>query len=126
MGRPTFVSQFGPERWYCISRSTRQYGFSNPRPEAQMSFMVEFDKAGNVAKMTNDYTLTNVARINPAADKTPTLGRKRSIFNEIFGNIGAVGAGGLGGDQDQGGGGQGPNGGGCGGGGGRGQGPNGG
>jgi outer membrane protein assembly factor BamE (lipoprotein component of BamABCDE complex) len=126
MGRPTFASQFGPERWYYISRTTRQYAFSNPRPETQVMYVVEFDKAGNVAKVNGDVTLKNVANINPTGDKTPTLGRKRSIFDEVFGNIGAVGAGGLGGGQDEGG--QGPNGGGGGGGGGggRGQGPNGG
>jgi len=31
--------------------------------------------------------------------KTPTLGRKRSFFEELFGNIGTVGAPGLPGGQ---------------------------
>jgi len=111
MGRPTFVSQFGPERWYYVSRATRQLAFSNPRPDGEIVYVIEFDKAGNVAKVSSDFTLNKVASINPAGDKTPTLGRKRSIFNDIFGNIGAVGAAGLGDDEGPGGGG-GPNGGG--------------
>jgi hypothetical protein len=28
-------------------------------------------------------------------DKTPTLGRERSLLEELFGNIGAVGTGGM-------------------------------
>jgi hypothetical protein len=36
-----------------------------------------------------------VAGIDPAGRKTPTLGRKRSFFDELFGNIGTVGAPGL-------------------------------
>lgn len=99
MGHPTFSSQFGPERWYYVSRTTRQYAFGTPRPTAQVMYMVEFDKAGNVATVTDDITLNNVARLSPIGDKTETLGRKRSLFDEIFGNIGAVGAGGMGGQQ---------------------------
>lgn len=108
MGRPTFVSQFGPERWYYVSRSTRQLAFGTPTPTSQVMYMIEFDPAGNVATISSDLTLDNVAKISPVGDKTPTLGRDRSLFDEIFGNIGAVGAGPMGGGG--GGGGPGPNG----------------
>ena len=110
MGRPTFASQFGPERWYYISRTTHQYAFGNPKPTDQALYVVEFDQAGNVANVLGDFTLNRVADITPHPDKTPTLGRKRSIFNDIFGNIGAVGAGGLAPGGEQGGPGGGPNG----------------
>ncbi|MBO9671240.1 MAG: outer membrane protein assembly factor BamE [Sphingobium sp.] len=111
MGRPTFASQFGPERWYYVSRTTRQYAFGNPKPDSQVVFMVDFDKAGNVANISDDITLNNVANLSPVGNKTPTLGRERSLFDEIFGNIGTVGTGLPGGGGDAGGGGQGPNGG---------------
>lgn len=110
MGRPTFASQFGPERWYYVSRTTRQYAFGNPKPDSQVIFMIDFDKAGNVASVSDDITLNNVANLSPVGDKTPTLGRERSLFDEIFGNIGTVGTG-LPGGGAAGGGGQGPNGG---------------
>ena len=32
-----------------------------------------------------------IASISPSNDKTPTLGSHRSLFQELFGNIGAVG-----------------------------------
>lgn len=110
MGRPTFVSQFGPERWYYVSRTTKQLAFADPKPIAQALITIEFDKDGNVAKVDRDMTLDKIARISPEGGKTPTLGRKRSIFDDIFGNIGAVGAGGLGGGGGPSGPGGGPNG----------------
>jgi outer membrane protein assembly factor BamE (lipoprotein component of BamABCDE complex) len=110
LGRPTFTSQFGPERWYYVSRTTRQYAFSNPKADAQVMYTLEFDKAGNVTSVADDITLQNVANISPDGDKTITAGRKRSLFDEIFGNIGTVGAG-IPGGGDQGPSGPGPNGG---------------
>ncbi|WP_031309497.1 outer membrane protein assembly factor BamE [Sphingobium sp. C100] len=105
LGRPSFVSQFGQQDWYYVSRDMRALAFSSPKPVDQTVLRVRFDAAGNVVAV--DRTgLDQVASISPMGDKTPTLGRHRSLFDEIFGNIGAVGAGGMGG-----GGGSGPGGG---------------
>ena len=38
-----------------------------------------------------------VVRISPDSDKTPTLGRERGILQDLFGNIGQVGAANAGG-----------------------------
>lgn len=108
MGRPTFTSQFGPERWYYVSRNTKQLAFGNPSPTGQAIYTVEFDNAGNVARLTEEFGLDKVANLSPEGDKTQTLGRKRSLFDEIFGNIGAVGAGPMAGGGPSG---PGPNGG---------------
>lgn len=97
LGRPTFISQFGPERWYYIARDTRALAFASPRPTDQLLITVQFDAKGNVATIDRNTTLDQVANISPVGDKTPTLGRKRSLLDEVFGNIGAVGAGGVGG-----------------------------
>ena len=91
LGRPTFTGQFDDNSWYYVSRDTRQLAFNSPRPKDQLVMRVQFDAAGNVT--TVDRTgLELVASINPHGDKTPTLGRERSFFEELFGNIGAVGA----------------------------------
>jgi outer membrane protein assembly factor BamE (lipoprotein component of BamABCDE complex) len=97
LGRPTFVSQFGPERWYYISRDTRSLAFASPKPTGQLLVTIEFDAAGNVARIDRNTALDQIANLSPVGDKTPTLGRKRSLIDEIFGNIGAVGAAGAGG-----------------------------
>ena len=92
LGRPTFVGQFDDRDWYYVSRQTRQLAFNLPRPAGQTVLHVRFDEAGNVASV--DRTgLELVVNINPSDEKTPTLGSERSLFEEIFGNIGAVGQG---------------------------------
>ncbi len=90
LGRPTFVGQFDQRDWYYVSRDTRQLAFNMPRPSNQIVLRVRFDQAGNVERV--DRTgLELAARIEPSSDETPTLGRNRSLFEELFGNIGAVG-----------------------------------
>jgi outer membrane protein assembly factor BamE (lipoprotein component of BamABCDE complex) len=91
LGRPSFVGQFTPNDWYYVSRNTKQLAFALPRPSDQLVLRVQFDGAGNVVAV-NRSGLEKVARINPEGDKTPTLGRDRSFFEELFGNIGSVGS----------------------------------
>lgn len=93
LGRPTFVGQFDQNDWYYYSRDAKQLAFSQPKADSQYVLKVRFDNAGNVASVTQTGTEL-IARIRPEGDKTPTLGRNTSFFEEIFGNIGAVGAGG--------------------------------
>ncbi|MGL5839665.1 MAG: outer membrane protein assembly factor BamE [Sphingorhabdus sp.] len=102
LGRPTFTGQFGSNDWYYFARDTKQLAFRNPRPTAQTVLHIQFDSAGNVAAV-NQKGMENVVRLNPNGDKTPTLGRNTSFFEELFGNIGAVGAGAPGAGQGQGG-----------------------
>lgn len=91
LGRPTFTGQFSDRDWYYVSRDTRQLAFAMPKPTQQTVLHVRFDEAGNVASV-NRTGVEQIASIDPAKDKTPTLGRNRSFFEEIFGNIGTVGA----------------------------------
>ena len=58
---------------------------------AVLELDVRFDQAGNVQSIEQTGKEL-VANINPVSKKTPTLGRKRSFFDELFGNIGSVGA----------------------------------
>jgi len=93
LGRPSFVGQFDANDWYYVSRSTKNFAFNMPRPESQTILRIRFDGAGNVVAV-DKRGMEQVASIDPSGDKTPTLGRDRSFFEELFGNIGAVGAGG--------------------------------
>lgn len=103
LGRPTFVSEFDDKEWYYVSRDTAQLAFSNPSPTKQTVFRVTFDKAGNVANIRST-GVEQVASINPSKAETPTLGRNRGFLQDLFGNIGQVGAAGLGGTTPNGGG----------------------
>ena len=98
LGRPTFTGQFDPNDWYYVSRDTKAIAFRSQKVMDQEVVHIRFDAAGNVAAVNRtDETL--VAKIDPVDDKTPTLGRNRSFFDEIFGNIGVFNQGALGQQQ---------------------------
>nr|WP_253201150.1 outer membrane protein assembly factor BamE [Sphingomonas quercus] len=95
LGRPSFQGEFDDNSWYYLSRETRQFAFRSPRPVQQTVLAVRFDKDGNVSRV--DRTgLETIRKVSPYGDKTPTLGRKSSLLNDLFGNIGRVGASGQG------------------------------
>jgi outer membrane protein assembly factor BamE (lipoprotein component of BamABCDE complex) len=92
LGRPTFTGQFDPNEWYYVSRDTQQLAFRDPKVVDQTVLLVRFDRAGNVLTV-NRTGKELVANIDPSNKQTPTLGRRRSFFDELFGNIGTVGSG---------------------------------
>jgi len=96
LGRPTFVGQFDQRDWYYVSRDTRQLAFNMPRPTDHDVLHIRFDEAGNVEQVQRT-GMDLVVNIDPSSDRTPTLGRERSVFRELFGNIGAMGQAGRGG-----------------------------
>lgn len=95
LGRPTFTGQFDPNDWYYLSRNTTQLAFRDPRVTEQTVLRVQFDQAGNVTSVSKTGKEL-IASVDPSGDKTPTLGRKRSFFDELFGNIGVLNQGALG------------------------------
>jgi len=98
MGRPTFTGQFDPNEWYYVSRDTAQLAFRDPKVTDQDVIRVRFDQAGNVTSVEKTGKEL-IASVDPSGDKTPTLGRKRSFFDELFGNIGTISQPGLPGSQ---------------------------
>lgn len=96
LGRPTFVSQFGEPVWYYVASTTGQKPFTTPKIEDQTVLAIRFDDAGNVLSAERS-GMERVARISPDGAKTPTLGRERGFLEDLFGNIGQVGAAGMGG-----------------------------
>jgi outer membrane protein assembly factor BamE (lipoprotein component of BamABCDE complex) len=94
LGSPTFVGQFDTNDWYYLSQDTHQFAFRNPRVTEQKLLHIRFNPAGNVASVaTTGKEL--IASVNPVNDYTPTLGRQRSFFDELFGNIGTISQPGL-------------------------------
>jgi outer membrane protein assembly factor BamE (lipoprotein component of BamABCDE complex) len=101
LGRPTFVGQFDANDWYYLSQDTHQFAFRDPRVTEQKLLHVRFDAAGNVIQ-TGMTGKELIASVDPVNDYTRTLGRKRSFFSELFGNIGSIAQPGLpGGNPNQ-------------------------
>ena len=89
LGRPSFTGQFDPNDWYYLARDTNSIPFRGPRVTDQTLLHIRFDAAGNVASV-GQTGKDQIVAINPVNDRTPTLGRKRGFFDELFGNIGVL------------------------------------
>lgn len=99
LGKPSFTSEFNQGDWYYVSRETRNFAYNNPHVREQVTLRISFDDKGVVSAVRRS-GVEQVAAVSPSRKVTPTLGRKRSFFDELFGNIGTVGTGG--GPQDNG------------------------
>ncbi len=91
LGRPTFESQYGQPTWYYVSSTTGRKPFVRPRIREHSVLAVKFDEAGNVVS-AEQTGIDKVVYLSPDGDETPTLGRERTFLEDLFGNIGAVGA----------------------------------
>jgi len=96
LGKPSVLSQFGEPVWYYVGSTTSQKPFTTPRIAEHSVLAVRFDQAGNVSSVERT-GMDRVVRLSPEDDKTPTLGRERGFLEDLFGNIGQVGAAGMGG-----------------------------
>lgn len=95
LGQPSFRSQFGEQNWYYLSRDSRNYAFSKPHPTDQLTLEISFDAAGTVSAIRRS-GVEQIASVGVYGKTTPTLGRTRGFFQDLFGNIGTVGAAGTG------------------------------
>jgi outer membrane protein assembly factor BamE (lipoprotein component of BamABCDE complex) len=92
LGRPSFAGEFDKNQtWYYVALDTRQFAYTNPKPVKETVLAVHFDARGNVTGVEKSGT-EKIASISPYGEKTPTLGRNRGFFGELFGNIGRVGS----------------------------------
>jgi outer membrane protein assembly factor BamE (lipoprotein component of BamABCDE complex) len=96
LGRPSFASQFGDPVWYYVAVDTRQFAFKRPSPTNELVLRIRFDATGKVLGV-DKAGMERVIALNPDKGKTPTLGRTRTLLEDLFGNIGVVGTGGPGG-----------------------------
>ena len=67
----------------------------SPRIEDHSVLAVRFDGTGNVVAADRS-GIDQVVYLTPDSDATPTLGRERGFLEDLFGNIGTVGAPGAG------------------------------
>lgn len=93
MGRPTFTSQYGTPTWYYVTSVTGRKPFIRAKIREHSVLAIRFDAAGNVVSSDRS-GIDQVAYLSPEGDETPTVGRERGFLEDLFGNIGQVGAGG--------------------------------
>ena len=87
LGSPSSIANFGEETWYYISKQTETIGFFEPEIIEQQVVAIAFDDSGMVASVST-YGLDDAQDIEPSERVTPTGGRKLTVLEQLFGNLG--------------------------------------
>ena len=87
LGTPTVPATFSDDTWYYVSTTVRIRPVFWPDAKQHRVMAVRFNEQGVVENVDN-YDLSNMLKVTPVSDKTPTKGRKLNLFQQIFGNVG--------------------------------------
>ena len=92
MGTPSSIGTFDDRIWYYITQQTKKQAFFKPLLTDQHILALEFDEQ-DVLQIIEQYGIEEARLIEPLADKTPTVGRKLTLMQQLFGNLGRFGSG---------------------------------
>ncbi len=87
LGRPSTIGSFDAKEWFYISLRSETYAFYEPEVTEQRVVLVEFDDAGMVREVGR-YGLEDGRVIDLVTRTTPSSGRKLTILQQIFQNLG--------------------------------------
>ena len=96
LGSPSTTASvnFSGDSYYYISSTTEQRAFLNPQEVERQVIAVRFDRNDQVASL-GQYGLEDGKIIDINSRTTPTKGRELTILQQVFGNIGRPGPGGI-------------------------------
>jgi outer membrane protein assembly factor BamE (lipoprotein component of BamABCDE complex) len=96
LGSPSTTASvnFQGDSYYYISSTTEQKAFLNPEEIDRQVIAVRFDRNDQVASL-GQYGLEDGKVIDINSRTTPTKGRELTILQQLFGNIGKPGPGGI-------------------------------
>lgn len=87
LGRPSTISAFTDDDWYYISVKTETLAFYKPEVVDQTVVTVTFDEGGRVSDV-NRFGMEDGQVVDLISRTTPTSGRKLTILQQIFANVG--------------------------------------
>lgn len=87
LGRPSTIGAFDDADWYYISMRTETFAFYAPEIVEQNVVTVSFDESGVVSDVSR-YGLEEGRVVDLVTRTTPTSGRKLTILQQIFANLG--------------------------------------
>ena len=88
LGNPSVVATFNDQNWYYLSRRTVTWVFLNPSTTDQKVVVVNFDKAGLVAKVTETTGFDKNIEVSPTDRVTPSKGHTYGLLEDFLGNLG--------------------------------------
>ena len=87
MGTPSSIGVFDDNTWYYITQRTENKSFFRPDIIVQTVLALVFDE-NDMLKSVDKYGLEEARYVEPLDEKTPTVGRKLTILQQLFGNFG--------------------------------------
>lgn len=87
LGTPTMKATFDEGTWYYVSTTVRVRPVYWPDAKDHRVLVVAFNDSGVVSDV-NNLGIDDMRDVDSVGDKTPTKGRKLSLFEQIFGSIG--------------------------------------
>lgn len=87
LGSPSSMSTFNDSVWYYISQRTERMSFYQSEITDQDVVAIAFDRRGLVASV-DQHGLDEARAIDPAPERTKTLGNELSILQQFLGNVG--------------------------------------
>ena len=94
MGTPSSIGSFDDNVWYYITQRTKKKAFFKPQLMEQQVLVLLFDEK-EILQSIEKYNLEEAQLVEPLDDKTPTVGRKLTILQQLFGNLGRFSSGGA-------------------------------
>ena len=92
LGSPSSVATFDNDTWFYVTQKTEVRSFYQSKVEAQDVLRIDFDKGGVVADLKRN-GLDTAENIQPAPEKTRTLGNELTLVQQFVGNIGRFNSG---------------------------------
>ena len=87
LGSPSAIGTFEDQRWYYITQRSEKVSFYQSEITKQDVVVVAFDDRGIVENVDRQ-GLDQAQAVVPAAERTRTLGKELSLFEQLIGNIG--------------------------------------
>lgn len=88
LGRPSTIGSFDDDDWYYISMKTETLAFYSPDVVEQQVVLISFDPATGIVSDTGRYGVEDGRVVDLVSRTTPTSGRKLTILQQIFANVG--------------------------------------
>lgn len=96
LGSPSTTASvnYQGDSYYYISSTTQQTAFLNPKEVERQVIAIRFDQNDQVASL-GQYGLEDGKIVDINSRTTPTKGRELTMLQQLFGNIGKPGPGGV-------------------------------
>lgn len=87
LGSPSSTGALDGQTWYYVMQKTERRSFYQAKVAAQDVVRIDFDQSG-VVSAVNERGLEMARAVDPAPEKTRTMGNELTVVQQFLGNIG--------------------------------------